>query len=95
MTIANTAVFFMFFANILIFSGAEKLPLVQIILGVVFFLIVAQFMLQTGKDHKRHLNIKTLLPVGTAICWAIFFVGNTWFIKESVMTPVQTVLMTE
>ena len=95
MTIANTAVFFMFFANILIFAGSESLPWTQMLLGLIFFVIVAQFILTTDEDHHFKLNIKALLPVGTALCWATFFVANTWFIKTGVMTPVQTVLMTE
>jgi len=50
--VANTAVFFMYFANISIFGGAEKLPLPQIILAIVYFIIIAQF-LRTGSADKK------------------------------------------
>jgi drug/metabolite transporter (DMT)-like permease len=36
-----------------------------------------------------------LYPLVTAVCWTIFFVGNTWFVKNAVMTPVQSVFATE
>ena len=34
-------------------------------------------------------------PLITAVCWTIFFVGNTWFVKNAIMTPVQSVFATE
>jgi drug/metabolite transporter (DMT)-like permease len=36
-----------------------------------------------------------LYPLVTAVCWTIFFVGNTRFVKNAIMTPVQSVFATE
>lgn len=44
MIVAQTSVFMMFFVNIWLFAGAEKLGLIQIILSLVFFVIIAQFL---------------------------------------------------
>jgi hypothetical protein len=89
----------MYFANIWLFDASESLPWLQIVLGVVFFLIVAQFLWTrsscVGNRHKSCINHKALLPIGTAICWTIFFVGNTWFVKTNTMTPIQSVFATE
>lgn len=97
--IANLAVFLMYFANISLFESSESLPWFQIALGVVFFVIVAQFLWTQSscstKVWEPCINKKALLPLGTAVCWTIFFVGNTWFIKNAVMNPVQSVFFTE
>lgn len=95
--VANTAVFFMYFANISIFGGAEKLPLPQIILAIVYFIIIAQF-LRTGSADKKwqhSINRHILYALGTAIGWTIYFVANTWFVKTDTLTPIQSVLATE
>ena len=42
--IANLSVFLMYFANLSLFPGTESLSLVKIIVAVVFFVIIAQFL---------------------------------------------------
>lgn len=64
-------------------------------LGILFFIIIAQFLRQQSANKKFHLDIKMLYPLVTAVCWTIFFVGNTWFVKNAIMTPVQSVFATE
>jgi len=93
--IANISVFMMYFANLAIFEWSESLPFLQILLGILFFVVIAQFLRQQSWSKKFVLDIKMLYPLVTAVCWTIFFVGNTWFVKNSIMTPVQSVFATE
>lgn len=93
--IANISVFMMYFVNLAIFEGGESLPFLQVFLGILFFIIIAQFLRQQSANKKFHLDIKMLYPLVTAACWTIFFVGNTWFVKNDIMTPVQSVFATE
>jgi drug/metabolite transporter (DMT)-like permease len=95
--VANTAVFFMYFANISIFGGAEKLPLPQIILAIIYFIIIAQFLRTWSADKKwQHtVNRHILYALGTAVGWTVYFVANTWFVKTDTLTPIQSVLATE
>lgn len=95
MIVAQTSVFMMFFVNIWLFAGAEKLGLIQIILSLVFFVIIAQFLWTQSWDSKFRLNWAIVYPLITAVCWTVFFVGNTWFVKNAIMTPVQSVFATE
>jgi len=98
--VANLSVFLMYFANLYLFDASESLPLVQVILAILFFVVVSQFLwtkstCPTVEEHKWWINWKILYPVWTAICWTVFFVGNTWFVKNSIMTPIQSVFATE
>lgn len=96
--IANTTVFFMYFVNIAIFGGVEKLPLPQIILAIIYFIIIAQFLWTwSAQDNnkKSTINWNILYALGTAVCWTLYFVANTWFVKTSTFTPIQSVLATE
>lgn len=97
--IANLSVFLMYFANLFLFDSSESLGILQVILAILFFVTVAQFLWTKSthdkKSSKTHMNWKVLYPVVTAICWTVFFVGNTWFVKNEIMTPVQSVFATE
>ncbi len=93
--IANISVFMMYFANLAIFEWAESLPFLQVMLGILFFIVIAQFLRQQSSETKLKLEVKMLYPLITAVCWTIFFVGNTWFVKNAIMTPVQSVFATE
>lgn len=93
--IANISVFMMYFANLAIFEWGEILPFLQILLGILFFVVISQFLLQQTAGKKISLDIKMLYPLITAVCWTIFFVWNTWFVKSDIMTPVQSVFATE
>lgn len=95
--VANTAVFFMYFANIYIFGGAEKLPLPQIILAIIYFIIIAQFLWtgSTENKSKHTINRHILYALGTALGWTVYFVANTRFVKTDTLTPIQSVLATE
>jgi drug/metabolite transporter (DMT)-like permease len=93
--IANISVFMMYFANLAIFEWSESLPFLQILLGILFFVVIAQFLRHQSGSKKFALDIKMLYPLVTAVCWTIFFVGNTWFVKNAIMTPVQSVFATE
>jgi drug/metabolite transporter (DMT)-like permease len=65
------------------------------LLGILFFVVIAQFLRHQSGSKKIALDIKMLYPLVTAVCWTIFFVGNTWFVKNAIMTPVQSVFATE
>lgn len=97
--IANLSVFLMYFANIVIFEWSESLALRQLFLWLLFFIIVAQFLWTQSScstvPDAHCINKKALLPLGTALCWTVFFVGNTWFVKTAIMTPVQSVFFSE
>lgn len=95
--VANTAVFFMYFANVYIFGGAEKLPLPQIILAIIYFIIIAQFLWAWSSEGKgKHtINRHILYALGTALWWTVYFVANTRFVKTDTLTPIQSVLATE
>lgn len=98
--VANLSVFLMYFANLYLFDASESLPVIQIVLAVLFFVIVAQFLwtestCPTKEEKKWAINWNIIYPVWTALCWTVFFVGNTWFVKNEIMSPVQSVFATE
>lgn len=96
--VANTAVFFMYFVNIALFGGTERLPLAQIVLAIIYFIIIAQFLWTgsaEGKGNKHTINRHVLYALGTAIGWTVYFVANTRFVKTDTLTPIQSVLATE
>lgn len=106
LVIANLAIFLMYFVNLYLFDGWENLPVIQIILAILFFIVIAQFLIDKP-IHKKNLNIKKLnikkikintaaiYPIVTAICRAIFFIGNTYFVKNKILRPVQSEFFSE
>lgn len=46
-------------------------------------------------NPKVWFNKSALFPMVTAVCWAIFGIGNTYFVKNEVLHPIQSVLFTE
>lgn len=98
LVIANLATFLMYFANLSLYPGQESFNTPKLILAIIFFVIIAQFLIDQGScptDHKSLVNKYTLYPLWTALCWAIFFVGNSYFIKSNMMSPVQSGMLTE
>lgn len=99
MIVANLSVFLSYFANLHFFDASESLPWLQVVLAVLFFVVVSQFLRTKSTcpaDQKSNaINRNILYSVGTALCWTVFFVGNTWFVKNHIMTPVQSVFATE
>jgi len=94
MIVANLMVFLAFFANVWLFGAEEQLSLVKIILAILYFVVIAQF-LRGDESGKFVWRRQVVFPFLTAICRTIFFVGNTRFVKNAVMTPVQSVFSTE
>jgi hypothetical protein len=84
MVIANLAVFFSYFANLYLFDKSENLPILQVILAILFFAIISQFLLAKSpsakeikinkqsikklKTKKLKFNKYALYPIGTALC---------------------------
>ncbi len=110
--IANISVFLMYFANLYLFDGGEKLPLAQTILAILFFIVITQFLVNkplrkkksphtnelknnNTKKKKLKINRAAIYPIVTAISRSIFFVGNTYFIKNNILRPSQSQFFTE
>lgn len=99
LVIANLATFLMYFINLVLYPGQEAFSFPKILVAVIFFIIIAQFLLDQWWHHplkkKKIINKYTLYPLGTAVCRAIYFVGNGYFIKSGMMSPVQSGMITE
>lgn len=115
LVIANISTFLMYFANLYLFDSSENLPVIQVILAILFFWVISQFLIgkpvirktikTTAKwtkqliskwaNPKISINKWALYPMVTAVCRAIFFVGNTYFVKNEILHPVQSVFFTE
>jgi len=98
LVIANLATFLMYFINLALYPGQEAFSIEKILLAIIFFIIIAQFLLDQGScpiNHRNIINKYTLYPLGTAVCWAAYYVGNSYFIKSWMMSPVQVGMITE
>ena len=96
--VANTSVFMMFGANRYLFPMWESLSLMRIIVSVLFFVIVAIFMLDTDQHRQNRydwFNTNLIYPILTALCWTYFFVWNNYIIQYQLLDPIQTVRITE
>jgi len=91
-------VFLVYFVNIYLFNWPEALPWPQIVLAIIFFLIIAQFILQKRSKKTRKLkniNKNALYPLGVALCAVVFNAGTAWFVKSWTLSPIQTAFATE
>lgn len=79
------------------FNGTEFLPWYQIILAIVFFVVISQFILQerSAPWNFFHLNRYALYPLGASFCGAFYVSSMAWFTKTEIMTPSQTMFVTE
>ncbi len=96
--IANLATFIMYFLNLWLFPWQEAFGIGKFIVAVVFFGIIVQFLIEKKKRSlKQHtfFNTYSLYPLVTAICWSLFFVGNSYLIKTGTMNPIQVGMLTE
>ncbi len=98
LVIANLATFIMYFMNLALYPWQESFSIGKIIVALLFFAIIAQFLLDQGAcpiDRKSIVNKAALYPLWTAVCWALYFVGNSYFIKSWMMSPIQSGMLTE
>ncbi|NOZ45060.1 MAG: hypothetical protein GXP45_08205 [bacterium] len=106
LVIANMSVFLMYFANLYLFDGQEKLPIFQIVLALLFFGIITQFLINKPiktanikikniERKKIKINKATIYPIITAVARSLFFIGNTYLIKNRILHPSQTQFFTE
>ena len=96
--IANLATFIMYFLNLALFPGQEAFGIGKFIIALVFFGIIVQFLIEKKKrslKQKKFFNKYALYPLVTAVCWSLFFVWNTYFIKSWMMNPIQVGMLTE
>lgn len=93
--VANLYVFLLYFANTYLFGTTENLYLFQIVIAVWFFVIISLFLIQKEGKKKFKINKYILYPIGTSICWATYFLTNTYFVKENILTPFQSLYFTE
>ena len=87
----------MYIVNIGLFPGVETISLVKILIAIVFFVIVAQFLIAQHGTKGKHsiINTKTLYAVGTAVCRTVFGVGNNYFVKTGTLDPIHSMFVTE
>ncbi len=105
LVIANTTTFMMYFINLWLFPWVESLSLPKILIAVIFFGIIVLFLLDQDKNkptnkslpetNKKSMRMYMVYPLGTAVCWSIYFVANSYFIKSDIMSPIQTGMATE
>lgn len=96
--ITKLSVFTLYFVNIYLFDWPEHFELPQIILAIVFFLIIIQFAINTknGKSLKlKNIDKYVLYPFCVSFSTVIFTAWNTWFVKNEIFTPPQSVFATE
>jgi len=64
--IAQLNIFIMYFANVKFFDSSEQLSLIKIIVAVIFFLVVSQFLLPwktlSEEEKKKKFCLKSLVP---------------------------------
>lgn len=96
MMVAFSYVFFSYGINLLFFPTIEQLSLMRIILGVLFFVTISWLLLNKNKDGKGFvIEYALLLPLGTALCWAVYFGMINYYIKSWFVTPLQNIFYTE
>jgi hypothetical protein len=98
LVIANLATFLMYFMNLAIYPWQESFSIEKIIIAVIFFIIIAQFLLHqwSAKINRKTLfNKAWFFALWTAVCRSLFFVWNSYFIKSGMMSPVQSGMLTE
>lgn len=96
--ITSVNVFLMYFVNVWLFPGVEALSPLKILVALVFFVVLTQFILQrsdTDIDHSHFINKYTLYALGAALCGAYFVTGNNYLIKTGTIQPLQIVMMIE
>lgn len=96
--IANLATFLMYFINLALYPWQEAFGIGKLMIAIVFFFIIVQFLLDKKKKAlkaKNLFNRYTLYPLGTAVCRSLYFVWNSYFIKSGMMNPIQSGMMTE
>lgn len=96
--IANLATFFMYFLNLSLFPWQEAFGIWKLIVAIVFFGIIMQFLVEkkkTSLKESKFFNTNSLYPLVTAVCRSLFFVWNSYLIKTWTMNPIQVGMLTE
>lgn len=89
------ATFIMYFLNIYLIDGDEVLTSSKLLLSLVFFIVVSLLLLAGDTNKKFTFNSGIFFALGTALCWALYFSANTYFIKSQRLLPVQSLFVTE
>jgi drug/metabolite transporter (DMT)-like permease len=95
LVVANMATFIMYFLNIYLIDGDEVLTSSKLLLSLVFFIVVSLLLLAGDTNKKFTFNSGIFFALGTAVCWALYFSANTYFIKSQQLLPVQSLFVTE
>ncbi len=98
LVIAQLTVFIQYFINIRLFDASESLSTLKIILALIFFFCIWQFLFQKQKKQSTQsfsLNTYALYPLWTALCRSAFTIANTYFIKNDIFHPIQSLFFTE
>lgn len=96
LTVANLSTFLMYFLNIYLIDINETLSFEKLILAFIFFVVISLFLLRGDWiTNKIYYNKYLLYAVVTAVGRAIYFSGNTYFIRQQRLHPFQSFLITE
>lgn len=79
----------------IVFFGSEELRNTSQIISVVIFFIAIALLLLESEAWKIRINKYALWAIGTMVAWLWFFFLNTWIIKNDIMTPIQTTIISE
>lgn len=95
MTVAYSYIFFSYFLNFFLLGDKERLSILSIVFAVAFFVAIGAFLFARQSEGKTGATRYIFLPIITALCWTVYFSFSNYFIKEGVMTPMQTKFYSE
>lgn len=100
LVIAYMSTILMYITNVILFGNGESLSLWWIVCGSIFVVILSLFLFSSQDKKTTSLTTTSswsgiMFASITAICWTIYFSGNTYFIKSEWMYPMQSLLIGE
>ncbi|MDD2487193.1 MAG: EamA family transporter [Candidatus Gracilibacteria bacterium] len=95
LVVANTYVFLSYFTNIYLLGDIEKLSLIKIMLGMIYFFTISVFIFEKGDDKKIRINKRLSFALLTSIGWSIYFSLNNYLIKSNSFSPLQMIFYAE
>ena len=94
MLIGNSYIIILFFWNIVFYGGNEMLSITKIILGSIFIIGIGYLVWDT-RSEKKISTKKLFFPIATGISWMIYSWTSTYIIKQSILSPLTTLVALE
>lgn len=94
MLIGNSYIVLLFFWNIFLYWGNEVLSPMKTVLGILFIIGIGYLVWDTRSEKKIHRE-KFLFPVLTGISWMLYSGTSTYIIKNSLLSPLTTLVVLE